>query len=138
MLIFVHVHSQNRVVSHTATFCISECLHENHTVTACCSSRGCKTLKDKYFLPYCVIFPLYSHTNKLLCALLTCINLRNKKDDRGDNVGPSVCADYWVWIQKYFNIFKHLSEIAEHCEGTDLGFSLPLKKRKASSAPLLI
>lgn len=62
-----------------------------------------------------VLFPaLYSYMNKPLCALFTCINLRNKKDETGDNINPSFCVDFWLWMQKDFKFFKHLSEIAEH------------------------
>lgn len=67
--------------------------------------------------------------NKLLCVPFACINLRNKKDETGDSIDPSFCANYWLRMQKDFKFFKHLSEIAEHCKGTNLGFSMLLKKK---------
>lgn len=33
-------------------------------------------------------------------------------------------------MQNDFKFFKHLSEIAEHCEGINLGFSWLLRKEK--------
>lgn len=33
--------------------------------------------------------PPYSYMNRPLCALFTCIHLRNKKDETGDNINPS-------------------------------------------------
>lgn len=48
----------------------------------------------------------------------------------GDSTDPLFCADYWLWMQKDFKFFKYLSKIAEHCKGTNLGFSLLLEKKK--------